>query len=78
MLDLTPVYAVIRFAGSEALEFLQRQLSNDIMLLGPEIAQVNAYLTPKTQIRLMLENQSFNADGLPSILGVRMGITVSW
>ncbi len=38
----------------------------------------NAYLTPKTQIRLMLENQSFNADGLPSILGVRMGITVSW
>ena len=38
----------------------------------------NAYLTPKTQIRLMLENQSFNADGLPSIFGIRTGITVSW
>jgi hypothetical protein len=38
----------------------------------------NAYLTPKTQIRLMLENQSFNADGLPSIFGIRTGITISW
>ena len=39
---------------------------------------VNAYLTPRTQLRLMLENQTFNANGAPTIFGVRTGITVSW
>lgn len=38
----------------------------------------NAYLTPRTQFRLMIENQSFNQDGLPSIFGLRTGFTVSW
>ncbi len=39
---------------------------------------VNGYVTSRTQIRVMLENQSFEADGASSIFGVRTGVTVSW
>ena len=53
-LDLSPSYAVIRFTGSESLEFLQRQLSNNVAALSSEIAQVNAYLTPKGRVIALL------------------------
>lgn len=53
-LDLTAQYSAIRFTGLEALEFLQRQLSNDVMELSPEIAQVNAFLTPKGRVIALL------------------------
>jgi hypothetical protein len=38
----------------------------------------NAYLNPTTQLRLMLEQQMFNAANDPSIFGIRIGLTVSW
>ena len=75
-LDLTPVYAVIRFSGSEALEFLQRQLSNDIMLLGPEIAQVNAYLTPKGRVIALL-TMILHEDGALALVDRQMVALIS-
>lgn len=39
---------------------------------------VNLYLSAKAQLRLMVEHQSFQASGAPSITGVRSAVTVNF
>jgi len=41
-------------------------------------AGLNVYITPVTQLRIMIENQSFHAPGVESIFGLRSAITVHW
>lgn len=45
--NLSSHFGVIRVAGDEAATFLQGQLSNDIRLVTPELAQYSTYSTPK-------------------------------
>jgi folate-binding protein YgfZ len=45
--NLSSHFGVIRASGEEAATFLQGQLSNDIRLVTPELAQYSTYSTPK-------------------------------
>ncbi|MBY0346549.1 MAG: folate-binding protein [Neisseriaceae bacterium] len=45
--NLSSHFGVIRVTGEEAATFLQGQLSNDIRLVTPELAQYSTYSTPK-------------------------------
>lgn len=45
--NLSSHFGVIRASGEEVAAFLQGQLSNDIRLVTPELAQYSTYSTPK-------------------------------
>ncbi|MDH5181125.1 MAG: folate-binding protein YgfZ [Gammaproteobacteria bacterium] len=43
-------YGLLQVSGTDAADFLQNQLSNDVRLVTPEASQLSAYCTPKGRI----------------------------
>jgi len=79
-LDLGSLYSVVRFSGSDARDFLQRQLTNDIAGLDTDTAQVSAMLTPKGRviaILTLIEHDNEILALVDSNMAVMIGQTLS-
>ena len=54
-LTMTERLARIRISGRDHREFLQAQLTSDVLSLSPNQTQTSAWLTPKGQVRCVLD-----------------------